>query len=290
MKKLKCYIKVHYSFLFLFALSIVFQLSWLFALYFICLILHEACHAFVAKKLGYKIGRINLLFSGAILEAESDEFSFSDEIKISLAGPLFNISLAFLIVAFWWIYPESYNYTMDLCIINFAIFAFNILPFFPLDGGRILLAFLSKKTSRSEALKIVKWITVVFSFLLFIVFIISLFICPAFAIGTASVNLMMGAFATDKSAVYKRCYFSLIKLERVKRNGLETRYLLASKNMDNFSLYKMTDARHFTIFLLVDDNFNIVRRVTESDLYNSLQTEIQKNSNNKNKVSCDSKK
>ena len=88
--------------------------------------MHEACHAIIAAKLGYKIGRINLLFSGAVLEAESDEFTFSDEIKISASGPLFNLAFAFLIVAFWWIWPESYNYTLDLCIVNFAIFVFNI--------------------------------------------------------------------------------------------------------------------------------------------------------------------
>ena len=277
MKKLKFYIKIHYSFLFLFVLSVVFDLFWLFILYFICLVFHEACHALVANKLGYRIGRINLLFSGALLEAESDEFSFADEIKISIAGPFFNLAFAFLLIAFWWIYPESYNYTLDVCVINLAIFAFNILPFFPLDGGRILLAFLSKKTSREHALKIVKAITIVASFLLFVLFIVSIFICPLLSIGTASVNLMMSAFASDKSAVYKRCYFSLRKMDKIKKSGLETRYIMASKNADMLTLYKLTDARHFTIFLLVDDNFDVVKRITESEISKSLsqKQEIQ---------------
>ena len=270
MKKIKCYFKIHYSFLILFLLSIVFDILWLFILYFFCLILHEICHAICAKKLGYKIGRINLLFSGAILEAESDEFSFSDEIKIALAGPLFNLVIAFIIIAFWWIYPESYNFTLDLCIINLAIFAFNILPFFPLDGGRVLLAFLSKKLTRKEALTIVKLVTIVFSALLFVIFIISLFICPIFTIGTASVNLMMSAFATDKSASYKRCYFSVRKMERIRKYGVETRYLMVSKDLDFFKLYKLTDARHYTIFLLVDENFNIVKKLSEVDLFKNI--------------------
>ena len=271
MKKITSYVKIHYSFFILFALSILFDLFWLFILYFLCLIFHETCHAVVAKKLGYKIGRINLLFSGAILEAESDEFTFIDEIKISLAGPLFNLILALALVAFWWIYPESYNYTLDLCIINLAIFAFNILPFFPLDGGRVLLAMLSRKITRAQALKIAKLVTIIFSFLLFVVFVISLFIYPVFSIGTASVNLMMSAFATDKSAVYKRSYFSVRKMQRIKSGGLEVRNLLVSKDCNLLSLYKMLDARHYTIFLLVDDNFNISQRLTEQDISNFLQ-------------------
>ena len=270
MKK-TCYIKLHYSFIVLIILSIIFNLFWLFILYFLCLIAHEICHAICAKKLGYKIGRINLLFSGAILEAESDEFSFSDEIKIALAGPLFNLALSLMIVAFWWVYPESYDYTIDFCIINFAIFAFNILPFFPLDGGRILLAFLSKKITRKEALNIVKIITIVCSSFLFIVFIISLFYCPLFSIGTASVNLMMCAFASDKSASYKRCYFTIRKKQRIKKYGVETRYLMVDCDADYLKLYKMTDARHYTIFLLVDENLNVVKRVSEHEIAGNLQ-------------------
>ena len=236
MKKHNFYIKFHYSFLLLFLLSVLFDLFWLFVIYFVCLIMHEACHAIIAAKLGYKIGRINLLFSGAVLEAESDEFTFSDEIKISASGPLFNLAFAFLIVAFWWIWPESYNYTLDLCIVNFAIFVFNILPFFPLDGGRILLAILSKKVSRAEAIKICRAITIVCSALLFVVFIISLFFCPAFSVGTASVNLMLSSFASDKSAVYKRCYFNERKLQRIKNGGLEVRNLIVSESCSMLAL------------------------------------------------------
>ena len=57
------------------------------------MLLHEYFHGLVAKKLGYKIGKIKLLATGAALEAESDEFSFDDEIKIAISGPLFNLIL-----------------------------------------------------------------------------------------------------------------------------------------------------------------------------------------------------
>lgn len=270
MKMFKSHIKLHYSFLIMLVLSLLTDLFWLFLLYFICLIFHELCHALVAKKLGYKIGCINLLFSGAVLEAEGDEFTFSDEIKIAIAGPLFNLCFAFLIIAFWWLFPESYNYTLDLCVINFVIFAFNILPFFPLDGGRILLALLCKKLSRAEGVKISKIITIVFAVMLFLIFVISLFYAPAFTFGTASVNLIMSAFAEDKSAVYKRWLTVQHKKDRIRKNGLETRFVTVGENINNFILYKMLDARHYTVFLVVNDCFETKKRITETQLLQEL--------------------
>lgn len=273
MKKRNWRIKFHYSFIIMLALSLLFDLFWLFLIYFICLFLHECCHGYIAKKLGYKIGIIKLSFSGAILEAESDEFSFSDEIKIALAGPVFNLCFAFIIISVWWIFPESYNYTLDLCIVNLVIFAFNILPFFPLDGGRILLAFLSKKLVRNEAVKISRLITVVFSIVLFFIFIVSLFYVPAFTFGTASANLIMSVFAEDKTAVYKRCFYSKRKYERVKKFGIEARFILVNEEINNFRLYNMLDARHYTIFLLVNDRMQTMRRITETQLLEELSSE-----------------
>ena len=57
--------------------------------YILSLFLHELCHFFVAKKLGYYPKKIKLNFFGAVLEGD-DDFVLKDELKIILAGPLFN--------------------------------------------------------------------------------------------------------------------------------------------------------------------------------------------------------
>ena len=85
-KKINLYFSIHYSFILLFVLSLLFNLFWVFVSYFICLVLHELVHAVVAKRLGYKIGKIKLAATGATLEAESDEFGFSEEIKIAISA------------------------------------------------------------------------------------------------------------------------------------------------------------------------------------------------------------
>ncbi|MBQ3158202.1 MAG: site-2 protease family protein [Clostridia bacterium] len=269
-KKINLYFSIHYSFILLFVLSFLFNLFWVFVSYFICLVLHELVHAVVAKRLGYKIGKIKLAATGATLEAESDEFGFSEEIKIAISAPIFNLVLALLFVVFWWLIPESYNFTLDLFVVNLSIFAFNMLPIFPLDGGRVLLAFLSKKVERHVAVKITKTITIVISCLLFLIFILSLFFVPNFSIGIMAVSLFISGTIEDKNAVYKKCFYLSRKYERTKKRGLELRRVYISEELPKYKLLKMLDARFYTIFIIVNEHMQEIGIIKENEIVNSF--------------------
>jgi len=220
----------------------------------------------VAKKLGYQIGKIKLLITGAVLEAESDEFSFTDEIYIALSAPLFNLSVSIFILCLWWIKPEIYNFTQDILVINLSIFLFNILPVFPLDGGRVLLAFLSKNTNRKSAVVITKIVAILLSILIFILFIFSLFFKPNFSVGIMAITLFVGAISEDKNASYKRLFFSQRKRNRIKKVGVETRLVMVSEKASYATIIKHISARFFTIFLFVDENFNVVKTLNENQI------------------------
>jgi stage IV sporulation protein FB len=129
-------------------LTFVFAILWflmgngfIFVIYFISLLLHELAHAMCAKRLGYAAGRIEISPLGAVLYAECDEFTSKDELKVALAGPLFSLLICVTSVCLWWIYPETYNFTMDFCMANFSIFLLNILPIYPLLGIFYLISF-----------------------------------------------------------------------------------------------------------------------------------------------------
>lgn len=271
MKKKRSYIVIDWSFVLLLASSFLFGFGGLICLYFVCLVLHELCHSICAKRLGYKIGRIKLLATGAALEAESDEFAYADEIKIALAGPLFNLVFALGLVVFWWIIPETYNFTQDLFVINMAIFCFNLLPSFPLDGGRVLLAWLSQRVERRSAVRICRAVTLCLSLLMFMLFIFSLFTSVNFTLGAVSVTLFISGITEEKAAVYKRSMMRTRKIERTNKRGVEVRYLLVNQKMEDFRLYRLLSARFYTIFVLVDDNFNRVGIVEEDKLIERLK-------------------
>lgn len=75
--------------------------------------LHECAHARVAKKLGYELNVINLMPYGAALCGDV-QIKSAHEVRIAVAGPLFNLVLAVLFAALWWLAPATYLFTRAL--------------------------------------------------------------------------------------------------------------------------------------------------------------------------------
>lgn len=173
MEKLK--IQIHPLFVVFSCLLLYFGKFHLFSSYLIAIVLHELAHLFVARKLGYKINNIKLIPFGICLNINSNSILPTDEVKIAIAGPLLNLVLGFLTLAFWWIFPEIYNWTNIFCYANFVTCLFNLIPAFPLDGGRVVLALLKQKFEIKKATKIAKIFNIIITFLLFFMFVFSCF-------------------------------------------------------------------------------------------------------------------
>ena len=102
---------------------------------FFAVLLHEMGHAWAADRLGYSTRAIAIdLFFGSA-EVEMDHCPPSDSIRIVAAGPLVNLILFFACKALVGIFPVTFLTT--LAAVNLVLFLFNILPIFPLDGGRV---------------------------------------------------------------------------------------------------------------------------------------------------------
>lgn len=242
----------------------------LFLTYFACLIIHEFSHYLVAKKLGYFCERMVIYPSGALLSGSTDEFAFRDEILISIAGPLINIIMAILCVFLWWVYPEIYNYTADFLVSNLAIAFFNLLPIFPLDGGRVVLAIFSNCTNRKLACKITKNITIIFALILFAIFIITLFVEPNFQIGISAIVVFVSALEENEQSVYKRVVKSDIKRRRLP-HGLKMCTLMFNKGVSLSKVISKIDNFAFYTILIVDDDFKICASLTETKIFDYAQ-------------------
>jgi Zn-dependent protease/CBS domain-containing protein len=126
-----------------FALSIVAMLG-----LFGCLILHELAHSLVARRFGLGVGGITLFLFGGVAELEKEPESARSEFWIAIAGP----AMSFALAAVSWLAMGMaatagashglialFEY---LAGINLILALFNLLPAFPLDGGRVLRALL----------------------------------------------------------------------------------------------------------------------------------------------------
>lgn len=267
MRKIKIFnfIKFDFSFVLIFAIALINGDVFLFFCFIFFLLLHELTHYFVAKKLGYAAGQIRLNFFGASLEG-LDDFLLFDEIKIVLSAPLFNLFIAGLCYIMFWFEPESFNYLSEVLSANLAIFCFNMLPIYPLDAGRVLLAIFSINHERAQALRRVKIISLLCLFAMFFLFIISFFLTYNFVLGFVTVNLTLLAFKSAPSTSYKRRLFARRKFELLSK-GLVCREIYLKAGLSEVSLFKHIDDYHFVRFLFVDENFKVVYRLDELELY-----------------------
>ena len=174
----------------------------IFIIYTITAILHEVGQSFAASKQGYKLNKITLMPFGAVVSGNIDGLQPLDEIKIALAGPLINLSTGLLFVALWWIYPQSYAFTDVVAFANFAMAIVNLIPAYPLDGGRIAFATLNFFFKKEKAKLISKILSILLSLVLLTLFIISLFFTPNLTILFFALFILFGAFSTDKENKY----------------------------------------------------------------------------------------
>lgn len=200
----------------------------IFAVYTLTAVVHELGHSFVASGAGYRLNKIKLMPFGAVVSGKTDGMKFSDEVKIAFAGPLINIAIGLFFVSTWWIYPESYAFTDVVAEANFSMAIINLLPVYPLDGGRILAASLSCTMGSERAYLICKITGVVFSILLIALFIISAFGQLNLSLLFFSLFVLFGALGKGKDNKYVKIY-TAVSEERLKR-GLPIKRFALSKN------------------------------------------------------------
>ncbi len=180
-----------------------------FVIYTLTALMHELGHSFVANGAGYKLNKVTLMPFGAVVSGDVNGLKLKDEIKIALAGPFINIAVALLFVAVWWIYPQSYAFTDVVVQANFTMATVNLLPIFPLDGGRVLFSLLALKLKRERANLICKVVGCVFGFCLIGLFIASLFFTPNLSILFFALFVLFGALGRAKDNKYVKIFSSV---------------------------------------------------------------------------------
>jgi len=182
-------IYIHWTFSFLIAWVVLANrhagLSWLATAWmvgftltvFCCILLHELGHALAAKRYNIITDSITLLPIGGLAQLESIPEEPKQELLIALAGPAVNFVIALALLPFISIHhvvnPEHLsnltpsNFPFFLAMVNIWLGVFNLLPAFPMDGGRVLRAIISFFTSHSKATQIATAIRQVFGAIFF---------------------------------------------------------------------------------------------------------------------------
>jgi Zn-dependent protease/CBS domain-containing protein len=133
-------------------------------------ILHELGHSLVAMRFGYPIESITLWIFGGIAQLEEMPEAWRQELAIAIAGPIVSVALGGLCWVGFVSIPDGlpalrfvFGY---LALMNVALAGFNLLPAFPMDGGRVLRALLARNRPYARATKIAAEVGKAFALLL----------------------------------------------------------------------------------------------------------------------------
>jgi Zn-dependent protease len=136
---------------------------------FLCVVLHELGHSIMAMQYGVRVQDITLLPIGGVARLENATLLPRHEVLIALAGPAVNVAILVALFPLMLLFGvlsgnnsviDYLNYLDDvapsgllvyLFFTNIMLVAFNLLPAFPMDGGRVLRAGLSAFTGREQA-------------------------------------------------------------------------------------------------------------------------------------------
>jgi stage IV sporulation protein FB len=133
-------------------------------LLFLCVLLHEFGHIFTARAFGVRTPDVILLPIGGVARLERIPERPSQEFLIAIAGPAVNIVIALILILLDSAHPsldrlaavESANASMidRLAAVNLFLALFNLIPAFPMDGGRVLRALLAARLGYVRATEI----------------------------------------------------------------------------------------------------------------------------------------
>ncbi|TLP77281.1 site-2 protease family protein [Maribacter sp. ACAM166] len=244
---------------------------------FLCVILHELGHALTARRFGIKTKNIMLLPIGGVATLEKMPEKPTQELLVALAGPAVNIFIAFIlflvvpvrsyfnfdsIVLEELLYePTLQNFLFYLFIANVMLVVFNLIPAFPMDGGRVLRALLSFKIGRVEATNIAASIG---QGLAFIFLILGLFFNPFLIL--IALFIFFGAYGEN---------------QMVRQGALLKGYLVKDATLTNITKLRPDTSLEEVIAILlagtekdfvVLEKDNILGIVTQKDIIKHAKT------------------
>ena len=262
MERVKINIKP--SFWIFLVVAIVFKQGYFATMYSFAVLLHEISHYVVASRLFYRCKEIQLGIFGAVLYGDFQDVNGADRIKIALAGPLCNLALCLVCLALWWSLPTTYYYTESFFTANITMACVNMLPCYPLDGGRVLTGIFDRKLG-SKALTLTKRFTVAFSLALFAVFIFSLFSGGnLFSLGLFAIGLFSGVFAHGRET-YERTVFTMNR-RRFMKKGMEKKTLVFYHNNTLSDVAKRMQGNFLYCLEVVDGDMRLLRSFNVAQL------------------------
>ena len=243
-------------------------------LVFSAVLWHELSHAWVAMKFGLKVREIELLPFGGVARIEGlGIVSPGQEMMIAAAGPAVSLVLAatsYLLMTYGGMWADVWEFYYRT---NMMLALFNLLPGLPLDGGRILRAYLGLYMDYGKATLIAviisKWISVclvihvIYEYMTTSTINLTFLVAALFLYITADCEVKVASFRTLRILSQK-------KAELVGRGAMLTTYFTVVHRVLLKDLIKLFAADQYYIVRIVDEECKLYATVTETKIWEAL--------------------
>ena len=224
---------------------------------------HEFAHSIAARSEGYCLDKILLMPYGAVISGDLSGIPPKAEAKVLLAGPLANAFTALGFAALWWLFPETYPYTEAAAEVSLSLFLVNLLPAYPLDGGRLLLLLL-RPLGGSRARLFARIAAFFTAGGILALFIASCFSSPNFSALLFALLLFAGSFGGGS---YRR--IALSRGRTFARGVEEKRVVLSSERTAGECVRYLREDRY--LVLIVYEEGEYLGELTEGELFAVLE-------------------
>lgn len=254
-----------------FTLGFIFDLS----LAFFWIIIHELTHYFVMLKLNIESEKFKLHVLGARLEIKDfEDLSSREKLIICSAGPILNCVAAIVFFCIYKFFLKN-EYIYSSYEINLVLFIFNLLPTYPLDGGKILGAILEEKMIFKDVNDVLIKISYSFGIAFISLSILGILILGKFNI----TSILAGIFIIYLSYNERRKVMYIImsditkKKERlINKKYIDSRITSVYCEQDMVNLLRIIDKNRFNIFYVLDEEMNILYILKENEIIEILKS------------------
>lgn len=261
-------IRVNLFFILLCAIYTALGLGWEILFIFVSLIVHEIGHVAMALALGVKVVEIEILPFGG--QAKIEDFTGLEpdrEIYIALAGPAISLSLAGI---FYFLRPEIASSYLPLFInINLFLGVFNLCPALPMDGGRILRAFLSAKIGykKSTARAAILGKIIALAISLYGVYLIYYQQQTGLNYLVVGMLLFWAAHRENKLLAYAFMRYLINKKSELAKNGvLPSQQVVSQKSTLLKKILESTRPTYYLVVMVVDEGDHLIGMHTEAEV------------------------
>jgi stage IV sporulation protein FB len=239
---------------------------------FLVVIFHEGAHYFTAIMLGFSGFDLKITPIGAVLRLkELDEATPKEDLIISFSGPIFNIVIGIIFIII-----KSYTGThwLDYLInSNMSLGLFNLIPAFPLDGGRILRDLFSMRHIYRRANELTIRISIILGYILILCFVFLLvFNIQNINIGVIGIFIIVSSYKEKERIVYIIMGDIVKKKSKfIQRKYIENKSISVYYKGDLIGVLSLVDKNKYNVFTVLDEDMRVMDVIYEEEILEALK-------------------